>query len=65
MLKYLGAFYLFVGFGSALILKAYIPALSWIGMTWYMLTWPYQTVAAQIPSLPIAPGIFSSLLFNL
>ena len=63
MLKYIVAFYLFVGFGSALVLKAYIPALSWIGMTWYTITWPYQTVAGQIASLPIAPSFMLEYLF--
>jgi hypothetical protein len=64
VLKYLGAFYLFVGLGSALILKALIPAVNVYGMAWYTITWPYQALAAQIDSLPVAPSFMLYSLFN-
>lgn len=64
MLKYLVAFYLIVGIGSALILKALIPAVNVYGMTWYAITWPYQALAGQIDSLPIAPSFMLYSLFD-
>lgn len=57
------ALYLSIGLTMGLILANYLP-LSWLGIAYYTLTWPWQLLCTQIESLPISPEAWTFILFD-